>query len=137
MKKGNVYRLVGVLLMSLILMLACIGADATLGEVGFSRALDSNGQPAEKISSFAPGETVLFNLEFTGGYEGLEATITWKRGEQTLQTNTVKLDREASSLDPLWISAQLETKADWPMGEYQCEYFVPDQGTQTIDFTLE
>ena len=137
MKKGNVHRLVGVSLMLLFLISACVGADATLGEVGFSRALDSNGQPLEKISSFTPGEIVFFNLEFLGGYEGLEATITWKRGDQILQTEMVKLDRGASSLDPLWISAQLETKEDWPTGDYQCDYFVPDQGTQTINFTLE
>lgn len=137
MKNGNVCRLVGVLLLSLVLMSACMGSDATLGKVGFSRAVDANGQPVEETSSFAPGETVLFNLEFQGGYEGLEAKITWKQGDTTLQTDTVTLPREANSLDPVWITAQLETEVDWPTGEYQCEYFVPDQGTQTIVFTLK
>ena len=136
MKKRKLYRLFWISFL-LVLMSACVGSDATLGQVGFCRELDSNGQPAEIISDFSPGETVIFVLEFKGGYKGLETTITWKQGELILQTDTLKLEREANSLDPLWISAQLESGTDWLTGEYTCEYFVPDQGTQTIVFTLQ
>lgn len=117
-------------------LLSACGSDATLGDIRFATNVDAQGQPVSETTAFQPGETVYLSIELTGAYEGLESKATWKRGDETLTTQTVAASRAANTLDPLFIVFQLETAADWPSGDYRCEVFIPDQGTTTLEFTL-
>ncbi|MBA4384476.1 MAG: hypothetical protein C0410_07045 [Anaerolinea sp.] len=136
MKNGKLYRLFGTLLISAFLLSACFGSDAMLGDVGLTKSIDADGNPGEKTESFSPGDEIVFFIEITGGYKGLEADISWKKGDQVFQEDSIKLDRDSSTLDPYLGMVKLKTDSSWEKGEYQCEYFVPDQGTNSIPFTL-
>lgn len=118
------------------LVLAC-GADARLGDMRFATSVDDRGQPMAETTAFRPGETVYLSIELKGAYKGLESTATWKRGDETLATQSVAATRAADALDPLFVVFRLETSPDWPLGGYRCEVFIPDQGTTTLEFTLE
>ena len=137
MKKLRFSIRIFMLLGLLGLVSACLGSDAVLGKAVLARGIDSDGMPVDEATIFHPGETVMLALQFTQGYEGLEAKITWKQDERVLQTSQLSLSRQASTLDPYWMTDQLVTAADWTPGEYRCEYFVPDQGTNSLSFTLE
>lgn len=137
MKNQKLIQFVCIFLLAVMALSACMGSDALLGDVGLSLEPVTSDQPLQKSNQFEPGDSINFNLEFTSGYKGLEAVISWKRGGEVLQTETIALERDANSLDPLWISSKLETEEDWSVGEYHCEYFVPDQGTQMLIFTLQ
>jgi hypothetical protein len=116
---------------------ACAGSDATLGDVTLARSVDKNNQPAAAVDHFTPGETVWLAVEFESAYQGLEARVRWYRGDVLLVTQTMTAPRDVDSLNPLWLSSELQTAPDWQTGEYRCELFVPDQGTRSLIFQLE
>ncbi|MGB7540139.1 MAG: hypothetical protein WBM17_16480 [Anaerolineales bacterium] len=118
-------------------LFAACGSDARLGDLRLASGIDGAGRPVGETTVFRPGETVYLSIELLEAYQGLESTATWKRGDETLATQTAAASRAADALDPLFIVFQLETGADWPPGHYRCEVFIPDQGTTTLEFTLE
>ena len=130
-----------VLILSVLAILgltACVGSDATLGDMFLARSLDESGMPSETSETFNPGDVVYLAVEFTGGYKGLEATASWYNPDGgLLTTETLTLPRDVNSLDKLWISSALQTEDGWPEGTYRCDLFVPDQGTMTLSFQLE
>lgn len=133
----SIKRILPVLFILLAGLLAACGPDATLGEIKLASSVDDQGQPVSEATTFQPGETVYLSVELQGAYEGLESTATWKRAGETVATQTLAAPRAADSLDPLFLVFPLETGADWPLGDYRCEVFIPDQGTTTLAFTLK
>lgn len=130
-------RILIILSLLLIGLLCACGPDAVPGEMSFATGVDDQGRPVAEATTFRPGETVYLSLELKGAYQGLESTATWKRGGETLATETVATSRAASALDPVFIVFRLETEPDWPAGDYRCEVFIPDQGTLPLEFTLQ
>lgn len=121
----------------LFLLAACSGGDAQLGKVVLAREIDSTGQPGESVTRFTPGEKVYLAIEFLGAYQGLRAKVNWLRGDETVASREIEIPRSVDTLEPLWMADVLQTGGDWPVGDYRCELFVPDQGTTRIDFVLE
>lgn len=130
-------RMFTILSILLIGLLSACGPDARPGKMCFAASVDDQGEPVTETTTFRPGETVYLSVELKEAYEGLESTATWKRGDETLATQTVATFRAADALDPLFIVFQLETGPDWSPGDYRCEVFIPDQGTTTLEFALE
>jgi hypothetical protein len=133
----QIRRMFTILSILLVGLLSACGSDARLGDMSFAASVDDQGQPVIETTTFRPGETVYLSIELKGAYKGLESTATWKRGDETLTTQTVATSRSADALDPLFIIFQLETRPDWSPGDYSCDVFIPDQGTTTLEFTLE
>ncbi len=131
----RIYRWLGLMVLGMLL-LGC-GADAMLGEVGLAAAVNGEGKVDPAATTFKPGETVYLSLELTEAYEGMEVKATWRRSEEVLVTENLSTLRAADSLNPVVMVFKLETGTDWPAGTYYCDYFVPDQGTQTLEFTLK
>jgi hypothetical protein len=123
--------------LAFVILTACSGSDAELGRISLASSLDDNGIPSESSETFAPGDTIYLAVEFTSGYKGLEATVNWYREQELLSTQAIALPRDVDSLDRLWVTEALQTEPDWPEGTYQCELFVPDQGTFPLSFQLE
>ncbi len=123
--------------LAFISLTACAGSDAELGSFSLASSLDDNGEPSESSETFTPGDTIYLAVEFTSGYKGLEATVNWYHEQELLSTETITLPRDVDSLDRLWVTEALQTEPDWPEGTYQCELFVPDQGTFPLSFQLE
>lgn len=118
------------------LFTAC-GSDARLGAMRFAAGVDDQGRPVAETAVFRPGETVYLSIELKGAYKGLESKAAWKHGDETLATQTAATSRAARTLDPVFIVFRLETRPDWPRGDYRCEVFVPDQGTTPLKFVLK
>lgn len=128
--------------LSLVGLAGCWGSDGKPGTMALTTALDDTGQPVESATRFAPGETIYLALELVEAYDGLEVQVSWVRnsagGEhEVLKEETLHATRAVDALDPLWLSARLETDAGWPAGVYACQVFIPDQGTTDLPFTLE
>jgi hypothetical protein len=120
-----------------MLLAACSGGDASLGKVILTHQEDPAGLSGESETHFAPGDRVFLAVEFLGAYQGLKAKVTWFRGEEVVRSSELEIQREVDSLDPLWMTDELQTGADWAVGSYRCEVFVPDQGTTSLEFSLE
>jgi hypothetical protein len=133
MKKGKIILIAAMWLAGLA---GCIGSDALLGTVTLAQDVDADGLPIEESNRFTAGQTVTLAIEFKSVTEGLQAEVRWLRRNELLAQETLSAPRDADSLDPLWMSAKLPTDAAWPAGAYRCELFVPDQGTQTLEFEL-
>ncbi len=127
------------MILSLLLtgLFSACGSDATLGDMRFAARVDDQGRPVAETAVFRPGETVFLSVELKGAYRGLESRAAWKRGGETLATQTAAAPRAASTLDPVFLVFRLETRSDWPRGDYRCEVFVPDQGTTPLKFVLK
>lgn len=123
------------LLLALVLA-ACQGSDALLGAMHTASAVDARGAAAPAATAFEPGDTVYASVELTQAYQDLRVTATWKRGDTALRTDELHAPRAVDRTDPWFAVFKLETGVDWPAGSYRCEVFVPDQGTQVLEFTL-
>jgi len=122
--------------LALPVMLTGCGADAQLGKMTLASQLDTQGQSLADTTTFTPGDTVYLSVELLGAYEGLQSSVTWRRGDEILATEELVTPRSVDSLNPLFITSKLETTADWQADTYQCDVFVPDQGTTTLEFTI-
>ena len=115
---------------------ACQGSDALLGVMHTASAVDARGAAAPAATAFEAGDAVYASVELTQAYQNLRVTATWKRGDTVLRTDELYAPRAVDRTDPWYAVFKLDTAADWPAGSYRCEVFVPDQGTQVLEFTL-
>ena len=107
--------------------------DFRITSVSLGKAVDEEGQVAEPLTSFAPGDKIHAAVVAVGSSDGLTLSARWLAADGT---EVAKAGQSLNPLKPTVTTFSVAQPEPWPVGAYQVEIAINDRVVETRTFEV-
>ncbi len=107
--------------------------DFRITSVSLGKAVDEEGQVAEPLTSFAPGDKIHAAVVAVGSSDGLTLSARWLAADGT---QVAKAGQSLSPQTPTVTTFSIAQPEPWPVGAYQVEIAINDRVVETRTFEV-
>jgi hypothetical protein len=107
--------------------------DFRITSVSLGKAVDEEGQVAEPLTTFAPGDKIHAAVIAVGSSDGLTLSARWLAADGT---EVAKAGQSLSPETPTVTTFSISQPEPWPVGAYQVEIAINDRVVETRTFEV-
>lgn len=107
--------------------------DFRITSVGLGKAVDEEGQVAEALATFAPGDRIHAAVVAVGSSDGLTLSARWLTADGT---EIAKAGQSLSPETPTVTTFSIAQPEPWPVGTYQVEIAINDRVVEARTFEV-